>query len=278
MTRIALCYFGITRSLSFTIGSIRSNVIGPAQAAGESKAYAHLFLQDKVVNPRTGEDHAMDPDEYRLLGADEVLLEPPHTCLKHRGFDEFKRHGDPWEDNFVSMRNLIHQLHSLDKVGRAALRDGVDVAIFCRPDLQYHDSLAKPLASALATARPSVLLPFWQPHGGHNDRFAICVGRQAIETYSQRISQAEAYCETLRRPLHSERLLAYSLQRAGIRVRTFGQTASRVRADGALASECFRHPVLRDIANSVRPAVRLGRQMLPHLQRKPKSAQLEQAD
>ncbi|MBT8408673.1 MAG: hypothetical protein KJN93_03500, partial [Alphaproteobacteria bacterium] len=77
MTRIALCYFGISRSLSFTIGSIRNNVIGPAQAAGESKSYAHLYRQDKVVNPRTGEDHAMDPDEYRLLAADEVLLERP---------------------------------------------------------------------------------------------------------------------------------------------------------------------------------------------------------
>jgi len=52
------------------------------------------------------------------------------------------RHGDFWGTEFYSMRNLMHQLHSLNVVKKAVLEDGADAYRFLHLDLRYNESLA----------------------------------------------------------------------------------------------------------------------------------------
>lgn len=241
---MAICFFGITRSLSHTITSIRQNVLAPARSKGGVRVYSHFFTQERIVNSRSGEDGPANTEEYRLLESDWLRLEEPESCLALWDFDGLKMHGDFWNTGFSSLRNLVHQLHSLDQVTKAALDDGATTCLFCRPDLRYHDNLAGPIRVALDARKPLVQVPYWQPWTGLNDRFALCSGRDAIEAYGMRIRQAHQFCEQTSSPLHSERLLRYAIQNAGIPVRTIGARASRVRLDGSQRYEDFAPPLI----------------------------------
>lgn len=249
---VAVCFFGITRSLRYTFPSIQSNILDPAHATGPIRVYAHFFKQIRVENTRSGENGFLDADEYRLLKSDWLALEDPGLCLDAWGFETLKSYGDSWQDDFSSLRNLVHQLHSLRQVTQAALADGAETCIFCRPDLRCHDSLAKPLRRALGFRTPVVQLPYWQCwEGGLNDRFAICSSAQAIRAYGLRIEEALNFCQN-NGPLHSERLLAHALRIANIDVRKISTRAGRVRLGGQERYEDFLPPWLSIARNALR--------------------------
>lgn len=244
--RIALCFFGITRSLGYTIHSIRRNILQPARATGTVSVFCHFFDQKRIQNPRSGEFGDLRPDEYDLLAPDQVEIEPPDLCLEARGFDALKTHGDAWDDDFRSLRNLVHQLHSLDRVTTAAEAWTPDLIFFARPDLTYHQSLAPVFTAARSLvgsdAGPVATLPRWQHwEDGVNDRFALCTP-VAAAAYGHRIREAEAHCDRVGGPLHAERLLKDVLERAGAEIRLMPQRASRTRIDGTLQYEDFSPP------------------------------------
>lgn len=247
--RIAVCFFGITRSLSHTLPSIEANMLGPAQATGcHVRRHAHFFDQAQIDNPRTGESGVLVQGEHDLLNLDQVTLEAPGDCLTQWDFEGLKSFGDFWGTDFTSLRNLVHQLHSLNRVTGAALADGADIVIFARPDLEYHDSLAKPLRAAVRAAQAGqtgVWLPWWQAWFGRNDRFAICVGQATIKAYGTRVTRMRDFCEQGPRPMHAEAFLSFVLEDAGVQVHPIGQRASRIRAGGQRADEEFLHPITR---------------------------------
>ena len=260
--KIAVCFFGITRSLSHTIASIERNVLDPARNSGNVTIYSHFFLQRDLVNRRSGEKGHLDLGEHRLLPSSFLHLEEPDACLEEHDFERLKAAGDAWQDDFQSLRNLVHQLHSMNVVAAAALEGGAEVCLFCRPDLAYHDSLSRPIHRAVAARKPTVFLPRWEPHGGYNDRFAICAGTEAIIAYGQRIRCLHDFCAETGRPLHSEQLLAFSLARAEVSVRKITSRASRVRLDGTQMYEDFAHPWVASVKAGIRPpATRLAEKM-----------------
>ncbi|MEP2473696.1 MULTISPECIES: hypothetical protein [Rhodobacterales] len=247
--QIAVCFFGITRSLRHTLPSIETHVLDVARATGHPvHVYAHFFEQAQIDNPRTGETGALEQDEHKLLPLDQVALEAPGACLAEWDFEGLKSFGDFWGTDFTSLRNLVHQLHSLKQVTEMAGQ--ADVVIFARPDLEYHDSMAKPLRAALRVARAGkggVWLPWWQAWFGRNDRFAICAGAQAIKAYGTRVTRMRDFCETGPRPMHAEAFVDFVLNDAGVAVHSIGQRASRVRAGGQRAEEEFLHPATRKL-------------------------------
>ena len=242
--KIAVCFFGITRSLSYTIGSIKTNILSPAQELGQVRVFAHFFRQKTINNPRSGEAGVLKQGEHELLSPDWLELEEPETCLAKHGFDGLKAFGDEWRDDFRSLRNLVHQLHSLERVTEAALAWAPDIYIFARPDLQYHDDFAPFLAELIGGSGDVAYYPNWQLCGGLNDRFLICRGHGAAKAYGQRIRVASDFCYLAGEALRSEKLVAYAIRECGVRLRPMPLRASRVRANGALHPEKFDHPLL----------------------------------
>lgn len=239
---LAVCFFGITRSLRYTLPSITANVLAPLRRLGDVRVYAHFYEQAEIDNPRSGEKGALDPTEYRLLQTDRLMLERPDT-LQPGWFETIAAYGDFWQDGNRSLRNLLHQLHSLDMVTGMALEDGMEICVFCRPDLRYHDSLAPAAKRAIAATDALVQLPSWQPwERGKNDRFGIVSGSAAIAAYGRRGRLATNYCSSRNMPLHAESLLKYALIQSRIQVRQIPARASRVRFDGTEVEEEFRHP------------------------------------
>lgn len=239
---IAICFFGIRRSLDKTYASIERNVIRPAQSFGEVNLLAHFYEKTIISNRRTGENNVQITDAGNFVELDEVEEAKPETRNIMLDFDKLSAYGDAWNDDFASLSNLIHQLHSLKRVTALAQKRRPGIVAFIRPDLNYHDSLYAVFkrASRMRNANRSIVFaPDWQRWGGVNDRFAIAVGAGAIMAYGRRISRAQEFCEMYNQPLHSERLLALALERAAVQVVHIPHRASRVRANGVQSWENF---------------------------------------
>lgn len=236
--KIAICFFGITRSLTHTIGSIEQNILTPARELGEVRIFAHFFQQATIDNPRSGESGPLRQDEHRLLSPDWLELEEPGLCLERLNFHDLKKWGDTWSDDFRSLRNLVHQLHSLSRATTSALEWNPDLVIFARPDLLYHDSLRPVLHEAMALG--GIFLPGWQRwRGGYNDRFAVCAGTQLASLYGHRVELLHRFCREEDQPLHAELLLRFALRPKSQHVHFRAVRASRVRLGGEIKKEDF---------------------------------------
>jgi hypothetical protein len=233
--RVALCFYGIARSLPVTAPSILAQIVAPLQARTEMIRLGHFFEH----SAEAGEDVAHDT--RTLLGLDDEIREAPGACLDHWGFDQLLQAGDFWNDGGVSLRNLVHQLHSLKTVTEMALEQGITHCMFLRPDLLYHDSFEPHLDQILTARPPRAFIPNWQHwKGGMNDRFAVCIGPKAIRAWGARAERMQRYCEVTQSPLQSERLVAFVLKDCGIPSSPLPIRASRVRASGEQVREDFR--------------------------------------
>jgi hypothetical protein len=236
--RIAIALFGIPRGSDVTMPVIAENIIGACRASGETRIFYHLYKQSRVTNARSGDDASISAAAYAPFERFQGELEPPDICLSRWHYDIVRRFGDHYRDDFQSVRNLLHQLHSLRRVTRVVEAWGPDVVVFVRPDLLYHQPLS---GAAIASASRDALycrIPDWQWWGGYNDRFAVC-GRRAASAYGRRAELAIEFSLRTGRPLHAERLLRYALRRQRAAVRLTRMRASRVRMNGRIVDEDF---------------------------------------
>lgn len=241
--RIAICFFGITRSLHLTRVSIEKNVINAAMELGDVKIFGHFFQQTEIRNARSREFVTLEPNQHLLLPFDTCLTEEPEHFLEKSDFSSVCKYGDIWDDDYKSLKNLLHQLHSLGQVADLASDWGPNIYIFCRPDLLYHDDFSSVLTRCAHNRFEGVVLPNWQQwHGGYNDRFAICFGTDAAVAYGRRGARALEMCNEQSSSLHSERLLKYVLSNPRVPVQFTSLRASRVRADGRVERESFHGP------------------------------------
>lgn len=236
--KVALAFFGIPRNSRVCYPSIVGNVLSSLPPGSDVQCFYHFYKLSNVVNPRSGENALLSEDNYADFGWMTGMLEPAGECLSRWGFDAIKMYGDTWNDEYVSIRNLVHQLNSMYEVTQLVRSFSPDVVVYLRPDLVYHDAIPAYAINAVLDESRAVFIPNWQWWGGVNDRFAIC-GRDMYLSYGQRIREALNFCEDERRSLHSERLLKYVLLKGGAKVCTLNVRASRVRVDGTVVDESF---------------------------------------
>ena len=256
--KIAVGFFGLPRNLYLTANSMKASIIWPAEQCGECVVLGHLNHVDRITDVRSGEKNTVIPTRLDLIDWDTVVREDEADTFRLLPFSEVLSHGDAFKNSGSSIKNLLFQLYSLKEVGKMALNAGADIAIFARSDLHYLDDLSNEIRAASRSNRPRVIVPNWQCYGGANDRFAICVGRKAIESYSHRFDRVLEYCQKTGRPLHSETFLRWVLEEHGLPVRFTGLRALRSRADGRLKREDFsrsfeakRFKQIRKISNKI---------------------------
>jgi hypothetical protein len=252
--RICFAFFGITRSLSHTIQSIVERVVEPARAFGDVYLCGHFFTQRNVLNPRSGEDGSYEVNEYKLLNLDSVELEEPDSCLDNWNFDRICKRGDVFCDNFRSLRNLIHQLHSLHRTTELVESINPDFVVFVRPDLLYHDDFTPVYEKMCSGDKLDAFVPCWQWWGGVNDRFSVC-GKDAFPAYGKRILAIEEYFRSMNRPLNGEKLLKFALRRRSVKYKPVPLRASRVRVCGHVKAEeftCVSSNLLHSISDDVK--------------------------
>lgn len=204
----------------------------------EVKAFYHLFDIGHVLNIRSNENHSLDKSNYGYFNQFDGELEPPGFCLEKWEFETVKKYGDTWNDGYQSLGNLIHQLHSLKRVTQRISDYNPDVVAFVRPDLLYYDKINRWEVDHCIKFPNSVILPNWHWSGGYNDRFALC-GKSSYRAYGERVLNIAKYHQDLGVPLHAERLLKYSLDKANCEIVPVKFRGSRVRASGKIENESF---------------------------------------
>jgi hypothetical protein len=236
--KISVAFFGIPRNSTVCFPSIQKNILDALPSTAEVTCYYHLYRQQEVINLRSGEAGILDEENYAPFLSMSGLLEEPDSCLARWNFDLIKRRGDAWDDDFWSLRNLIHQLNSLHAVTDLLIPSQPDYVIFARPDVFYHDPLPTSVFSRIHARPQTLYIPSWQWWDGVNDRLAIC-GRDTYQAYGHRIESITDFFDRYRGPLHSERLLKYALKINDVGVRTIDTRLSRVRIDGQFKQESF---------------------------------------
>jgi hypothetical protein len=238
--RCFIGFFGMTRSLRHTAGSIRAAFHEPLRHAGiPVRTAGHFNLPDVIENPRSGE-RGLAPDraECRLLDLDLCWIEPQREETIAAELELARAFPDAFGDGYRSVANLCQQLHSLRRLWTMLQLLGVgehDLILLLRPDLFYVDAL-----DPLTDLRPildraaDLVVPAWQPWGGLNDRFAFCTARGA-EIYATRFRSLIDGCLTMG-GIHAEMFLRLVARQHGLRVDRTGLRAVRVRADGRIAA------------------------------------------
>lgn len=234
MSAVAVIFFGIGRSLPLTSETIHRNLSDlAANSSVDRTAIASLNLIDVIHNPRSGEFNiAVDPSENFLLRADHYLLSRQVDPAIDHPLRAAQTKGDRFHNEWSSVRNLLHQLASLQRGWRcseAMPGKEFDYFLFLRPDLAYLDEINLPDLIEAVDGPDGIALPAWHSNRGLNDRMAFA-GRDAAMAYANRIDLVPEYCAE--RSLHPERLVAYTLARSGCRICEMPVRARRVRANG----------------------------------------------
>ena len=236
--KIAIAFYGITRSLKYTIDSIYKNIINPTKEIANVKIFCHFFSQTSIENPRTNESIITDPNEWKLLNPDIYIIDEVDVAKEKIIYENLIKFGNAWEDDGQSLKNIIRQLISLQIISnKIEENDNFDYIIFARPDMIYHDSFSDIIKKQI-NKQNKICIPYWAWSGGLNDRFAIC-GKKAYKIYGNRIDQALNYCISKNKPFHSERLLMFAIQKSTSQLNTMPHRATRVRGNGIHADEVF---------------------------------------
>lgn len=115
--KFAICFFGLTRSLKYTIGGIRKNIYDVLRDAGiEYDVYVHTYDLEHLTLRRSNEDCDLDWREYRLLEPDEVRVTSQEEFRDNFDWGPIKKWGDMWNTKWENLHNVFYQLNSLVEV------------------------------------------------------------------------------------------------------------------------------------------------------------------
>ena len=141
----------------------------------------------------------------------------------------------------LTRRNALQQLHSQRQLARIiSTLSASRFDLFClfRPDLLYLDPMpAETIWEMINDQGFELLTPGWHAWSGLNDRFAFC-SRRGVYAYLDRICLVQRFIRETG-GFHSESLLKFAADIAGLSHGTVDMRARRVRADGTVKEENF---------------------------------------
>lgn len=232
---VALCFWGLTRSLRYTLPSIQEQIFKPLEADNITyHVYLHTYaINTTYTNERSGEINMhLNNTEYLalnpLVGHVTELTEADRVI----DLERYTKWEDPWTNNYASLRNFVRALYSMFNVSTAVQTSEhkYDAVVFLRPDVRYLNPINTTLLRSLEP--DTAYLPDFHTNLGANDRFAL--GTPGVmRIFGSRFLLAELYAQ--RNPpagLHAERFALWMLNVLGIKQVQIPFRFQRVRATG----------------------------------------------
>lgn len=230
--KIAICFYGLTRSLKYTLNSIKKNIFEVLSARGiDYDVYVHTYSLSVLTNSRSNEREVpLNPEEYLELSPVDARIEAQEIVDTQMRHEMYTRCGDPWNDNFQSMKNIVRAYNSMSQVVDM-VPSGKYTRIMCiRPDCVYRMPFNVGWLNTNA-----VIVPDFHHWGGVNDRF-LCGPEKPMRTLMKRYNYWKEMHETgqFKTCPNGEYFLKYILRRKGITYVLVKFIFSRMRADGRI--------------------------------------------
>lgn len=232
--KIALGFWGLTRSLKYTHASIQENILDVLKNNNiEYTIFMHTYCVDGLYsNPRAGEKNiTLDNDEHKLLNADKIHIDNQDEIKEKINLKKYRSRRDPWKTNYKTVDNFILAMYSktclCGMIHDAKIE--YDYVLFLRPDVKYVNKLK---INWFKTVTDRVIcIPNFQLSKRFNDRFAITNMKNYL-LYGSLFNKLHNYSK--RNPLHSETYIATMLKKNGVRWVPVRFYFMRTRAGGKI--------------------------------------------
>ena len=212
---LAICFFGLLRSLKYCIQSIQTHCLQPITDAGHTyDVYIHTYkFSGNYVSARNRENvTSLNFSEWKLLNPYYIHIEDQDQFDAQTNYSTYITNGDPWRNGLDSLKNHIRALHSLNHLAKhleflqpnqhpsssniKQEHPKYDGVVFLRPDVKYVNDIPIEL---LSYSPNTLFVPdfhrscnYHNKKGQYNDRFAMGDFNSAI-TYAKRLQYAYNY-------------------------------------------------------------------------------------
>lgn len=238
--RVALLFWGLTRSLKYTIDSINENILDVLKTNNyDYNIFIHTYYFNHLYsNIRTHENNIqLDFDEYKILNAKEeyVILDNQDEIDEIIDLKKYRTKGDVWYNNYNSLDNMLRALYSLNRVTELfkKYKDNYDYVLFLRPDVKYVDKLNIEIFNDIDNEFN--IIPHFQASGGYNDRMFAGIPKNAI-IYGEKIK--ELYDYSINNQVHAETYNMWYLNKHNIKIKIITDFLfKRVRANGFISND-----------------------------------------
>ena len=231
--KVALAFWGLTRSLKHTIHSIEQYIFHPLRSANiEFLIFLHTFtLSGPYTNPRGMEFNIeLDFEEYKLLNPDFVQIDNQDEIKRQIFVEDYRSKPDPWRTNYTTVDNFLCAMYSKSRLYTMleTSKHTFDYIVFLRPDVLYSEPLNTAFFS-LATEY-TICVPNFHVYNNFNDRFCIATYQNGL-LYCNLFQYMLAYSKE--KPLHSE-TFHYDMivKKFNRKLSYIPFTFRRIRADG----------------------------------------------
>ena len=108
--KVAIGFYGITRSLKYTIESINSSIFDFFKENDiEYDVFMHTYLLNSYENKRANEKKTdiIDNEEHKLLSPKYLKIDNQDDIIKNLDLTKYRSRRDPWNTNYQTVNFFI---------------------------------------------------------------------------------------------------------------------------------------------------------------------------
>lgn len=230
--KVALAFWGLTRSLKYTIKSIKENILEELKKNNiEYHIYVHTYSTSKPYNNDRAKEKniKLNNNEYKLLDPYFSFVDSQDNIRKNLKLHQYRTHPDPWKTNYNTLDNFILAMFSKLKVTLFIERHGVyDYIIFLRPDVKYLNKFNINYFNLVDDN--TVCIPDFHLFANFNDRFFLSNYKNGL-LYGKLFNELLKYSKSHK--AHSETFNNHFIRNVNkLNVKLIPFHFNRVRADG----------------------------------------------
>uniref|UniRef100_A0A6C0HSD7 Glycosyltransferase n=1 Tax=viral metagenome TaxID=1070528 RepID=A0A6C0HSD7_9ZZZZ len=232
--KIALAFFGITRSLKYTIKSIKRNILQHLKESGiDCDIFMHTYKINNYANIRTKEKPtSYNNNEYKLLNPKYIQIDVQEEIKKKINMSRYRTHKDPWNTGYNSVDNFILAQYSKGQVVKMIDNTNInyDYIMYVRPDCLYTHKLNVQYLRDVDDT--TICIPNFHLFGPHkfNDRFCI-TNMKTYKFYGNTFDKLLNISK--QKSLHSERVLGELMNNYDLKIIRVPFIFLRVRCNGS---------------------------------------------
>lgn len=246
--RVAVGFFGITRSLKYTINSIKTNIFNVLTKNNINyDIFIHTYYLNSYSNKRARESltNKINNDEYKLLNPKYFQQDDQDQIKKKLKLELYRTHKDPWNTKYESVDFFILACYSRFILTEMIEKTYInyDYILFVRPDCLYLDKLD--ISKFNLINNNTILIPNFHLYGKYkiNDRFAI-TNNYTYKIYGKVFKQLLELSK--KHELHSETIVGLVLNNNKIESSKINFNFSRIRYNGKIVDNFSNYKIVLD--------------------------------